>query len=225
MRIDAVEAAADVPPLLSRVAPAPVAIARWSPRFRVFKIGVDTLSALLALPLIAGVSVVLLVLNPFFNPGPLFYRQERMGLGGKRFRMWKFRTMVPCDTMVRGAHDPVEDDRITPLGRILRRLRIDELPNFVNVLRGEMSLVGPRPDAWEHASRYIDTVPYYHDRFRVRPGITGLAQIRSGYADNWRAVERKARLDRHYVRRSRGRLELYIILATMTVVLTGAGAK
>ncbi|TCP39272.1 sugar transferase [Rhodovulum marinum] len=203
----------------------PAPIARWSPRYRVFKFAFDKGMSIAAMPIILGVAVVLLLLNPFLNPGPLFFRQERMGLGGQKFLMWKFRTMLPSNTVVRHHNEPLEEDRITPLGRFLRKTRLDELPNFFNVLRGEMSVIGPRPDAWSHARSYVGTVPHYQLRFRVRPGITGLAQIHAGYADCDHAIRRKARFDRLYVSRSRIKMELHIIWHTVRVMLTGWGAK
>ncbi|MEL6644997.1 MAG: sugar transferase [Pseudomonadota bacterium] len=194
-------------------------------RFRVTKRMVDFTTAVIAMPIVFGVSIVLLVLNPFANPGPLFFKQQRMGQGGRPFVLWKFRTMTTAGGGVRGHDDPVETARITPLGRVMRRLRIDELPNFFNVLAGDMCLVGPRPDAYDHAQEYIGSIPHYAKRFRVKPGITGLAQIRGGYADNPNAVRRKARLDLFYVRRSSGRLDAYVIKRTLGVIATGFGAK
>ena len=170
-------------------------------------------------------ATVLFVINPICNRGPVFFRQERMGLGGKKIMLWKFRTMAVSDEELRDVDAPLEAERITPLGRLMRRTRIDELPNCLNVLRGEMSVVGPRPDAWEHARHHIDVVQYYCERFRVLPGITGLAQVRGGYADSRRATERKARLDLFYVRRSRIKLDLLIIRETVAVMVTGFGAK
>ena len=203
----------------------PTPIAFWTTRYRVFKKTFDLSLSLVALPLIGGIAIVLFIINPLYNRGPVFFRQQRMGLGGKKIMLWKFRTMTGSDTGLRDADAPLETERVTPLGRIMRRTRIDELPNFINVLRGEMSVVGPRPDAWDHARLHIDEVQYYCERFRVLPGITGLAQVRGGYADNRRATERKARLDLFYVRRSRIKLDLLIIRETILVMCTGFGAK
>lgn len=197
----------------------------WPVRVRIVKRIVDIHFALVALPTLAVTMIALLVLNPFFNPGPLFFRQERMGQGGVPFRVWKFRTMAPCDTSKRGHDDPLEEHRISRLGAILRKTRIDELPNFINVLRGEMSLIGPRPDMVEHAIAYSATIPRYRERFRVKPGITGLAQIRYGYADHERAVRRKAQNDFIYIDRYSLGLDLHIILRTIAVMATGFGAK
>jgi lipopolysaccharide/colanic/teichoic acid biosynthesis glycosyltransferase len=197
----------------------------WPLRVRMFKRIVDINFAIAALPIMALVAVALFFLNPIFNPGPVFFRQERMGQGGVPFRIWKFRTMAPCTKSRRGHDDPVEDHRIDRLGAILRKSRIDELPNFINVLRSEMSLIGPRPDMVEHALAYSATIPRYHERFRVKPGITGLAQVRFGYADHERAVRRKAQNDYIYVERYSFGMDLHIIRRTIAVMATGFGAK
>lgn len=197
----------------------------WTTRYKVLKKTFDMTFSLLALPIILVASLLLLLLNPFFNHGPLIFRQERMGFGGTKFMLWKFRTMTLAKENIRPHDAPLEEDRIRTLGRFLRRSRIDELPNAFNILKGEMSLVGPRPEAWDHALHFIEVIPYYRDRFWVLPGITGLAQVRGGYADNPRAVERKARFDLFYVRKSRFKLDLYVIGQTFKVVLTGFGAK
>ncbi|MCB1311211.1 MAG: sugar transferase [Sedimentitalea sp.] len=184
----------------------------------------DLCFILVALPGMVLVALLLVLMNPVLNPGPLFFRQDRMGLGGRRFRMWKFRTMLP-DPAARLHDAPVELHRITPLGRFLRRTRIDELPNALNVIAGDMSLVGPRPDVYDHAAEYLRSVRHYRHRLAVRPGITGLAQVQSGYADSRAAIRRKARLDRFYVERAQTGLDLYILLRTVPVMLTGFGAK
>ena len=188
------------------------------------KRAVDLAFTVIALPLIAALAIALLILNPVFNPGPLFFRQDRMGQGGQRFRMWKFRTMVPS-TAERAFDAPLEEDRIRPLGRVLRRTRLDEIPNFLNVLSGEMSVVGPRPDCWEHAEVYARIVPHYAGRMRVRPGITGLAQVRGGYADCMSSVKRKARLDAIYIERMSGKLDRHIMMCTARVMAFGLGAR
>ena len=192
---------------------------------RAFKRFVDILSGLLALPLIGAVALGLFLLNPFFNPGPVFFRQLRMGQGGHPFVMWKFRTMRPDAAGGRNVGSRVEDERITPLGHFLRRSRLDELPNFINVLKGEMSLVGPRPEAWEHAVAYIGNLPGYHLRFSVRPGITGLAQVRVGYAEDDKTVRAKSHYDRVYIQQASIPMELHVIFRTVAVMLTGFGAR
>ena len=193
--------------------------------FFIVKRAIDLVFAVLALPILLALSVVLYVVNARFNPGSVFFRQVRMGRDGKAFTMWKFRTMTDNGMSVRAANAPLEEDRITPLGRVLRRSKLDELPNILNILTGDMSLVGPRPDAFEHSSDYISRVPHYRNRFTVRPGITGLAQVRGGYADNARAVVRKARYDNFYIENSSLRLEMHVIASTISVVFSGLGQR
>lgn len=197
----------------------------WSPVYRFYKTGFDITMVILTLPITLLVALVLICLNPWLNPGPLIFSQERLGRHQKPFTMYKFRTMISAPALARDATDGVETHRITPLGRILRKLRIDELPNFINVARGEMSVIGPRPDARSHAEHFLREIPHYEYRYLVKPGITGLAQIESGYAEGLDATRTKAHYDQLYVETSCGRLDVYIAWRTIRVMLTGFGAK
>ena len=199
--------------------------AHWSRRFRFYKTVFDMALGLLAMPVILSFAFMLFLLNPWLNPGPVFFRQERLGRYRAPFTMYKFRTMTDAPEEARGVHDGLEEHRITPLGRFLRRTRLDELPNFFNVLRGEMSVIGPRPDARAHAEQYLLRIPHYGYRYLVKPGITGLAQIETGYAEGVEATARKAHYDQLYVETSCGRLDVYIAWRTVRVMLTGFGAK
>jgi len=196
-------------------------------RFHVIKKAFDILAALFGCVAALILGCLLLILNPVFNPGPLFFRQERMGRHGRKFMLWKFRTMQPCaeGRTVRQVNAPLEEYRIRTLGVFLRRSRLDELPNFFNVLRGEMSVIGPRPDAWDHAVHYSATIDQYSYRFQVLPGITGLAQVVGGYADGQNATRRKARFDKFYVQNLSVSLEWMIIWRTLRVLITGSGAR
>ena len=195
----------------------------WSFRFRVFKLMFDYGCAVISLPLILLTTIVLFCLNPWFNLVPLFFSQVRMGRYGEPFRMWKFRTMSCADPAHRSAEDGLEEHRITKLGRILRKTRIDELPNFFNVMSGAMSVVGPRPDAYHHASAFGLSLPGYKERHRVTPGITGLAQVEMGYAEGSEQTALKAVYDNIYAARACGRMELYIIARTFTVIFARQG--
>jgi lipopolysaccharide/colanic/teichoic acid biosynthesis glycosyltransferase len=183
----------------------------------------DLCGAVVLLMPLALATLALCLLNPLLNRGSLFYVQERMGRGGQPFNAWKLRTMVAAEQIERGAFDPLERDRITPLGQILRRSRLDELPQVVNVLRGEMSLIGPRPDYYPHALVYVDTVPGYRERHAVKPGISGLAQTEVGYVDGPEGVRAKVAADLHYVRHACLRLDLWILWRTLAVVLRRQG--
>lgn len=196
-----------------------------STKFMVFKTVFDFSCAVVAMPIIAIMSVLLLILNPFFNPGPLFFRQNRVGQFGHPFRMWKFRTMAPAKAEARDPNAKVEEDRISRLGGFLRKTRLDEIPNMINVLRGEMSVVGPRPDAANHVAYYSRSVHGYFERHRIKPGITGLAQVEQGYVEDEDATWLKAKYDNLYVDRVCIRLDAYIIIRTFLVMVCRVGAK
>lgn len=147
-----------------------------------------------------------------------------MGLGCKPFKAIKFRSMRVAAKAGRSANDPLELDRITPLGRILRKSRFDELPQVLNVLRGDMSLIGPRPDYIHHARRYIRTIPGYRERHLVRPGISGLAQTEYGYVQGDEATRCKVRYDLFYIRNASVALELWIFWRTIRVVSNRQGS-
>jgi lipopolysaccharide/colanic/teichoic acid biosynthesis glycosyltransferase len=203
----------------------PAAMHPTTAGFRIAKRAFDLVVAIAALPLILLTGLVLLVINPVWNAGPLFFLQTRMGRDCRPFRAMKFRTMRPANRITRGPDDPLEADRITPLGQFLRRSRIDELPQFFNILAGHMSLIGPRPDYWDHATHYLDSIPAYRQRHVVRPGITGLAQVDGGYAEGIDATVEKTRHDLRYIRGSGIAMEFYVLWRTIHVVCTGFGAR
>jgi lipopolysaccharide/colanic/teichoic acid biosynthesis glycosyltransferase len=202
-----------------------VAIDSTTIGFRFAKRAFDFLIAITALPFILLTALVLLVINPVWNAGPLFFLQTRMGRDCRPFRAVKFRTMRPVDQIMRGPDDPLEADRITPLGHFLRRSRIDELPQFLNIIAGHMSLIGPRPDYWDHATHYLDSIPTYRQGHIIRPGITGLAQVDGGYAEGTDATVAKTRHDLCYIRSSGITMELYILMRTIYVICTGFGVR
>ena len=126
--------------------------------------------------------------------------------------------------MTRGADDPLEVNRITPLGGFLRRTRLDEIPQIINVLRGEMSLIGPRPDCYEHAETYLATIPGYRERHAALPGISGLAQTELGYVQGIEATRIKVVADLDYINRQSIRLDMWIFWRTLQIVAGRAGA-
>jgi len=183
----------------------------------------DVIISLLLLPLLFIISIFLLFLNPFYNSGRLVFIQERMGKNCKAFFAIKFRTMSSIEEITRKYDEPIELDRITPLGRILRRMRIDELPQILNVLRGDMSLIGPRPDYYVHALEYLKNVEGYSDRHTIRPGITGLSQVRLGYVENLETITKKVSIDNYYIENVGYIIDLKIIFSTILVILRGIG--
>jgi exopolysaccharide biosynthesis polyprenyl glycosylphosphotransferase len=159
------------------------------------------------------------------SKGPVFYRQERVGKGGRTFRIFKFRSMVRDAESKSG---PVwadrDDPRITWTGRILRKTRLDELPQFLNVLRGDMSVVGPRPERPAFVEELREVYPFYSKRLTIKPGITGWAQVKLEYDTSVEDVAEKLKFDFYYLENQSLFLDLEILARTLVVVITGAGA-
>jgi lipopolysaccharide/colanic/teichoic acid biosynthesis glycosyltransferase len=157
---------------------------------------------------------------------PVLFTQERAGLRGRPFWMLKFRSMVPNAERATGpVWAATNDARVTRLGAFLRRTHLDELPQFWNVLRGEMSIVGPRPERPVMVARLERELPSFSDRCKVKPGITGLAQIRNGYTQSTRAARRKLRLDLHYIRTYCFLLDLKIMVRTVKSLANDENAR
>ena len=146
-----------------------------------------------------------------------------MGKNCCSFYAIKFRTMVPVEKITRQYDDPIELDRIKPFGKFIRKFRLDELPQIVNILKGDMSLVGPRPDYYSHALEFLKKVEGYRKRHDIRPGITGLSQIRLGYAEGLKATADKVNVDNYYIQNAGYVIELKIILNTMLTIIKGLG--
>lgn len=157
--------------------------------------------------------------------GPLFYRQDRVGLYGKVFRIFKFRTMVPAPPGATPQWTANQDKRITRLGYMMRKFRIDELPQLLNVLTGDMSLVGPRPEQPYFCDMLAREIPFYHQRHTVPPGLTGWAQVRYMYGASIEESRRKLEFDLFYVKNLSMWLDFAIAFETLKVVLVGQGAK
>ena len=183
----------------------------------------DIFISLLLFPVFILISILLLFLNGFFNSGKLFFIQERMGKDCEIFYAIKFRSMSYVKEITRKYDEPIELDRITPLGRILRKTRIDELPQILNVLKGDMSLIGPRPDYYTHALEYLKNIEGYRERHSIKPGITGLSQIRLGYVDSLEATTNKAYIDNYYIKNVGYIIEIKIILNTILIIVKGLG--
>ena len=158
------------------------------------------------------------------SPGGPFYIHERVGRGGKVFKMIKFRTMYLHDQPAGFTPEEI-DPRITPAGRIVRGCRLDELPQFWNVIKGEMSLVGPRPESKALAEWYLQDVPFFAYRHVVSPGITGWAQVMQGYAVGVEELKIKLAYDLFYIKHYSLWLELLIWFKTLRVMITKQGAR
>lgn len=183
----------------------------------------DIVISILLLPLLFTIAIILLVFNLLFNPGRLFFIQERMGKNCEIFFVIKFRSMTHINEITRKYDDPIETNRITPLGRIIRKMRIDELPQILNVLKGDMSLIGPRPDYYVHALEYLENVEGYSERYIIRPGITGLSQIRLGYVETLESISKKTSIDKYYIQNAGYIIEFKIIFNTIFIILRGLG--
>lgn len=188
---------------------------------RLIDFGVSTFLLLLSFPVIA-VTALAIRLD---SAGPIFFKQERVGKDDTIFTLWKFRSMQ-CDAEKDGAVWAGEKDpRITRVGKWIRLLRVDELPQLINVFRGEMSLIGPRPERPEFVKQLEEKIPYYHLRHAVRPGITGWAQVSYRYGASVEDSRFKLEYDLYYVKNMSLLLDLKILLRTIGVVLFGQGAR
>lgn len=189
---------------------------------RIFDICVATLILLITLPVVAAV-ILLIKLE---SPGPAFYSQVRVGRGGRNFTIYKLRSMRP-DAEKGGVPQWAKsnDDRITRVGRFIRLTRIDELPQLVNVLKGDMSVVGPRPERPYFVKMLTEEIPLYNARHSVKPGLTGWAQVRYPYGSSIQDAKEKLQYDLYYVKNHSIFLDLLILLETVQVVLWARGAR
>lgn len=182
---------------------------------------------------IALASIGLLVMAPLFpfialaiyldSPGPIFYTQERVGQGGRIFRIYKFRSMVPKAERGKAVWAQVDDPRVTRVGRFLRRTHLDEFPQLWNVLRGEMSVVGPRPERPEFVAELAREIPFYRVRHAIKPGMAGWALVRHGYVASKEEAMIRLQYDLYYIKHWSPWLDLVILLKTVMDTLAGRG--
>jgi lipopolysaccharide/colanic/teichoic acid biosynthesis glycosyltransferase len=161
------------------------------------------------------------------DPGPILFRQARIGHAGRRIQVYKFRTMrqVQVENELHAAMTSKDDDRITRVGAFLRRYRIDELPQIFNILKFQMSWIGPRPEAEVLSHWYTSELPFYRYRHVVKPGISGWAQVNQGHVADVEQVHRKLQYDFYYIKYFSPWLDLLILFRTLKTMLTGFGAK
>lgn len=185
----------------------------------------DVLAAAALIVIFAPVLALTALAIRIEGPGPILYRQKRVGLGGKEFEILKFRSMV-LDAEKNGAQWAERNDtRVTRVGRFIRATRVDEIPQAFNVLRGEMSFVGPRPERPEFVAVLEKEIPNYHLRHVVRPGITGWAQVKYVYGASVEDSRIKLEYDLHYIKNFTLWLDLVIMLLTVRVTLFGIGSR
>jgi len=215
-------------------------------RSRTLRRVADVLVAASALAVLAPVMGIVAVAIKLDSPGPVFYTQDRIGINrrrserrrgargadarrrvihaGRPFKIWKFRTMRTDAEAAGPQWAKNGDPRITRLGRLLRKTRLDEVPQFLNVVHGDMTLIGPRPERAFFINILENEVPHYRKRLLVKPGITGMAQVHSGYDDSIDSVRTKVRWDLRYIRSQGARADLAILVRTVRTILTGDGA-
>ena len=182
----------------------------------------DLFFSLLGLSLLAVPMGIIWCILHITTPGPAIYRQERLGLHGRTCLILKFRTRYLNAESNGVQMTQVNDPRITPFGRFLRRFHLDELPQLVNILRGEMSLVGPRPERAYYYDLYTKTVPFFSRRLAVLPGLTGWAQVHGGYD---LTPEEKLRYDLEYIQNRSLLLDAKCVVLTVKMLLTGEGSR
>jgi len=186
----------------------------------------DVVASVAGLIVLSPLLLMMTLLIKLTSKGPIFYTQTRVGRDGGLFDIYKFRTMVQDAEKNTG---PVwaarNDNRLTPIGGFLRKAHIDEIPQLINVLRGDMSIIGPRPERPMFVDQFKQEIPYYSERLNVKPGITGLAQVWHRYDESIADVKKKLRYDLLYIKKMCFWADIAIVLRTCRVIITGEGAR
>jgi sugar transferase (PEP-CTERM system associated) len=186
----------------------------------------DIVVATLGLILAAPIALIVIALIKLTSPGPIFYRQERVGQDGRRFMVVKFRSMrVDAEVGTGPVWAQKNDTRVTPIGRFLRRTRLDEVPQLWNALRGDMSMVGPRPERPGFVADLTRQIPFYGQRHVVKPGVTGWAQVRYTYGASVEDALQKLQYDLYYIKNMSVALDIFVMLQTVKTVLLRRGAS
>jgi len=183
----------------------------------------DIVISSLALLILSPLYIFTMLTVKFSSHGPIFYMQERIGKGGKPFNIIKFRSMFVDAEKQGPALSSDHDPRITPFGRFMRKVRLDEIPQFFNVLIGEMSLVGPRPERQFFIDQIVKKAPHYHHLHKVKPGITSWGMVKYGYAENVDEMIRRMKFDLLYIENMSLMVDVKILIYTVQTVLLGRG--
>ena len=199
----------------------PELMPEWEKKLkRVYDVVISLIILIITFPL----NILVSILIKIDSKGPIFFKQDRIGMNNKVFKIYKFRSMFEDAEKHTGPVWSTKDDpRVTRVGKLMRQLRIDEIPQFYNVLKGEMSLVGPRPERPYFVEMLSEQLPYYKRRLKVRPGITGWAQVKHKYDESIEDVKVKLRYDLFYIENMSLRMDIKILARTVLVVLFGKG--
>ncbi|MGA8942239.1 MAG: sugar transferase [Thermoactinomyces sp.] len=190
--------------------------------YPLFKRGFEIVFSIALLLFTLPVLVLTMIAIKLESPGPVFYKQERVGLNGKKFNIIKLRSMR-MDAEKNGPQWASRNDpRVTQVGKFIRKTRIDELPQLINILRGDMSLIGPRPERPVFTEQFDKEIPGFKKRLLVKPGLTGWAQVNGGYEAT---PAEKFELDMYYIRNQSFKIDMQILLRTVWVVVSGSGAR
>lgn len=204
--------------LLTEVSTDPMPV--WQ---QLVKRGMDIVLSVIALIILSPLYLILAIMVKTSSPGPIFFKQERIGANGKPFKIWKFRTMVVNAEKDGPQLSSTNDSRITSSGKVMRKMRLDEFPQFYNVLKGDMSLVGPRPERQFYIDQIEQIEPQYAQLTKVRPGITSWGQVKFGYAENVDQMLQRMKYDLLYLKNRTLALDLKIMMYTVLIILKGSG--
>lgn len=185
----------------------------------------ETALVLLTFPIWVSLAVIIALLVRLDSKGPVLFKQRRIGLYGQPFEMYKFRSMYADSESNGPRFAQVRDARVTRVGAILRKFRLDEIPQLWNVIKGDMSLIGPRPEQEAFAKQFAEVIPFFETRHFVRPGLTGWAQVVYGYTSDQSGAKEKLAYDLYYVKNFSFWLDLLIIIKTLSVIFRGFGAR
>lgn len=185
----------------------------------------DIIFIIILLPIIIPIFLIVSIIIKLESKGSIFYCQTRIGYKGKAFKIYKFRSMYTNNNSSCSAKFANQEDRITKSGKWIRKFRIDELPQIINILKGEMSLIGPRPEQKEFVNEFEKSIPFYNYRHIVKPGISGWSQVMHGYASNTEQTQIKIEYDFYYIKNFSFSLDMLIFLKTIKTIITGFGAK
>lgn len=191
--------------------------------YGIWTIVINVIFVIVFLPLFIVISPIIWILNFKYNPGPLLFFQLREGRNKKPFRMIKYRSMVTTAELNGPQWAELDDVRITKLGKLLRATRLDEIPQVLNVIMFQINVIGPRAERPELALDILKEIPNFHDRLVIKPGITGLAQIRSGYTNDIDGARIKLTQDLFYINNQRILLDIHIIIGTVKTVFKRLG--